>query len=395
MADEVPRRAMWAGLRSQLVMLTSQFLTNADDYQRFRAVCKSWRSAIPLRPDHLPTQLPFLLLVSTSEPRFRSAFRLTGASTGNVRSLPNTDNMSCIGTSFGWLILLSMEGHLINLFNPVTAEDIRLPSLDGLPFDHVAPDADAAAIVVEKAVLSSDPTLDRDFVVVLFIRDVNIGWCTWRQGDESWTTNANPGVQPTSRMRDVVPYGNRMLCAIYGGNDCLAVLQVDPGPPGRATIAAWYGMPTCVPRTYRPTHLVVSNGELLLVTFDYNRTADGEMTPGFRVFRLETGGINRPAVAIEVEDIDNRILFLSQSSSVSVGAEDLGFQGNAIYFVFKEEIEQGEYRSLWNVGVQNLESGEITEVVDSDVPDESGVKWPVRSSDVPRWVPPNLRSYNQ
>ncbi|URD75376.1 hypothetical protein MUK42_08880 [Musa troglodytarum] len=53
MADEVPRRATWDGLRSQL---------SADDYLGLGApVCKSWQSAVPLWPDHLPTQLPFFL----------------------------------------------------------------------------------------------------------------------------------------------------------------------------------------------------------------------------------------------------------------------------------------------------------------------------------------------
>ncbi|URD74921.1 hypothetical protein MUK42_08896 [Musa troglodytarum] len=141
-----------------------------------------------------------------------------------------------IGTSFGWLILLCTKDRLINLFNPVTAEDIRLPYLDRLTFADAVPDADGPVIVVQKAVLSSDPTLDRDFVAVLFTRGVNIRWFTWRHGDESWTANANFLVQLTARTRDVVPYGNRILCAIYGDNDYWAVLQVAPGPRGRARL---------------------------------------------------------------------------------------------------------------------------------------------------------------
>ncbi|XP_065049112.1 uncharacterized protein LOC135679363 [Musa acuminata AAA Group] len=398
MADEVPRRAMWAGLRSQLVKLTSQFFTSVDDYLRFRAVCKSWRSAVAHRPDHLPTQLPFLLVVSTSEPRIGPAFRLTAASAGNVRPLPNTAKMSCIGTSFGWLILICMKDRLINLFNPVTAEDIRLPYLAGLSLTDEVSAAGWPLIVIEKAVLSSDPTLDREFVAVLFTRAVNIRWFTWRHGDESWTADANPSVQLTSRMRDVVPYGNRTLCAIYGNNDYWAVLQVDPGPPGRATIAAWYPMPSCVPRTYHPTYLVVSAGELLLAACHYNNngTANWKITLRFRVFRLEPGGISRPAVAVEVEDIHDRILFLSPSSSVSVSAEDfLGFHGNAIYFVAKDQREEIQNRRVWFVSVLSLESGETTRVVDSNMPDQKRLRWRTRLLDVPRWVPPNLRSYNR
>ncbi|CAD5191894.1 uncharacterized protein LOC135629210 [Musa acuminata AAA Group] len=398
MADEVPRRAMWAGLRSQLVKLTSQFFTSVNDYLRFRAVCKSWRCAVPHRPDHLPTQLPFLLLVSTTEPKIGPAYRLIAASAGNVRSLPNTANMLCIGSSFGWLILLSENDCLINLFNPVTAEDIRLPRLDGPTFADVVPPGDEVVIVVEKAVLSSDPTLDRDFVAVVFMLGVNIRWLTWRHGDESWTANANPDVQLSSGMRDVVPYGNRILCAIYGDNDDWAVLQVDPGPPARATIAAWYAMPSCVPRTKGLTYLVVSAGELLLAAphDNDNRTANLNITPGYRVFRLEPGGISRPAVAVEVEDIHDRILFLSPSSSVSVSAEDFfGFPGNFIYFVGKDWREKRENRRVWLVVVQSLESGETTVVADSNISDQRPLRWRGRRSDAARWVTPNLRSYNR
>ncbi|XP_009418359.3 uncharacterized protein LOC103998580 [Musa acuminata AAA Group] len=397
MANEVPRRAMWAGLRSQLVKFTSIFFTSVDDYLRFRAVCKSWRSAVPHRPDHLPTQLPFLLLVSTSEPRIGAAFRLTAASAGNVLPLPNRANRLCIGTSFGWLILLCMKDRLINLFNPVTAENIRLPYLDVLSFADVVSDGDGPVIVAEKAVLSSDPTLDRDFVAVLFTRGVTIRWYTWRHGDESWTANANFLVQITVRMRDVVPYDNRTLCAIYGENDYWAVLKVDPGPPGRATIAACYAMPYCVPRTYYPSYLVVAAGKLLLAASHYdNWTASGNIIPEFRVFRLEPGDISRPAVAVEVDDIHDRILFLSPSSSMSVSAEDFfGFQGNFIYFVNKDERDELENWRVWQIVVQDLETDETNMVADSKSPNQRRLMWRAHQSDVAQWVPPNLRSCNR
>ncbi|KAJ8499173.1 hypothetical protein OPV22_009725 [Ensete ventricosum] len=97
--------------------------------------------------------------------------------------------------------------------------------------------------------------------------------------------------------------------------------------------------------TPHPSYLVVSAGELLLVTCHYNRTAGGKMTPGVRVFRLETGGISRPAVAVEVEDVHDCVLFLNPSSSVSVTAEGFfGFPGNAIYFIAKDEFEERAHR---------------------------------------------------
>nr|XP_009419042.1 PREDICTED: F-box protein SKIP23-like [Musa acuminata subsp. malaccensis] len=133
MADHVPRIAMWTGLRQHLVKLTSHFLRSASDYIRFRAVCKCWRSAVPPRPRHLPAQLPFLLYLSTPEPRKSSAFCLANAFNGSMRRLPHTTSMYCIGSSYGWLILISEVTSAVSLFNPVTAEDIPLPPLSTLP----------------------------------------------------------------------------------------------------------------------------------------------------------------------------------------------------------------------------------------------------------------------
>ncbi|KAJ8499174.1 hypothetical protein OPV22_009726 [Ensete ventricosum] len=130
MAGEVPRRsaANWAGLRLQLVKAHLPIL---DERRRLSSLRRRLQVVAIHRPPLTrspPTQLPFLPLLATSEPKIGFVFRLAAACAGNIRPRPSASNMSCIGSSFGWLILCGDCG-LIKLFNPLAGEDIRLPHL--------------------------------------------------------------------------------------------------------------------------------------------------------------------------------------------------------------------------------------------------------------------------
>ncbi|URD75584.1 F-box protein [Musa troglodytarum] len=404
MADHVPRIAMWAGLRQHLVKLTSRFLRNASDYIRFRAVCKSWRSAVPPRPRHLPTQLPFLLYLSTPEPRNSSAFCLADAFNGSMRRLPHTTSMYCIGSSYGWLILICETSSDVSLFNPITAEEISLPSLSTLPADVLisSPQSeDGSDAIVDKAVLSSDPTLDGDFAAIVFLNGVHKKCFSCRPGDASWRANANgpildlyffaPEMLFLFRLADVVPYGKRRLCAVHDDNENLGIFDVDPGPPGRVTMIACNVMPISVPQSRFPTYLVPSAGELMLVSGCSERTADGRDIESFRVFWLDPGDWNRDAEAVEVDDIHlirDRIFFLGTSHSASVDARDYpGFEGNTTYFVYQDKVIEEEENSVFGIGFLSL-----GDVADSNQAEGQRFEWRSDVSDATWWVSPNLRS---
>ncbi|CAL9074507.1 unnamed protein product, partial [Musa textilis] len=266
-----------------------------------------------------------------SEPRIRSAFRLSAASySGSIRPLPNTVNKFCIGSSFGWLILICEASSDVSLFNPITAEEISLPSLSTLPADvlisspqsedgvrmytvktdyHNLPvESDA---IVDKAVLSSDPTLDGDFAAIVFLNGVH--------------------------------------------KKCFSCR---PGPPGRVTMIACNVMPISVPQSRFPTYLVPSAGELMLASGCSERTADGRDIESFRVFWLDPGDWNRDAEAVEVDDIHHirdRIFFLGTSHSASVDARDYpGFEGNTTYFVYQDKVIEEEENSVFGIGFLSL-----------------------------------------
>ncbi|XP_065049093.1 uncharacterized protein LOC135679353 [Musa acuminata AAA Group] len=381
MADHVPRIAMWTGLRQHLVKLTSHFLRSASDYIRFRAVCKCWRSAVLPRPRHLPAQLPFLLYLSTPEPRNSSAFCLANAFNGSMRRLPHTTSMYCIGSSYGWLILIS----------EVTSADGIGSYFIKTDYPNIPVESNA---IVDKAVLSSDPTLDRDFVAIVFLDGIYKRCFTCRPGDRSWKDNVNepfdylhwifPGVPQVFNLTDAVPYGERRLCAVYNDKNYLAVFDVDPGPPGRATMIAWNSMPPCVPRGGLPTYLIGSAGELLLVTEFYKRSAARKNTRSFRVFRLDPGDGDRPAKAIEVQDIGDRIFWVRAIRCASPAGDFPGFLGNAIYYVKEEKMSlEGEDTLVSTVSVVNLENGEITEVIDSGGSEPDELEWLSDRLDIP------------
>ncbi|RRT64980.1 hypothetical protein B296_00015639 [Ensete ventricosum] len=399
------RRAMWENLSPRMVGHIARHLRSAGDYLVLRATCRSWRSALPLRPRHLPTQLPFLICHPPSEQRFRFAFGLTAASAGNIRWLPETVQGLCVGSSYGWLILIP-NSFLVYLFNPVTTEEIWLPRLFGaVPGGVKVPVDDTVNVGLDKAVLSSDPTLDRDFVVMFFRHDVPVRCRTCRLGDTSWTENTYvplldrrlplAGVQYTSHEFDIVPYGERRMCAIFE-NKYWAVYEVNNGPPPRLTCTARGSLPSCIPRSDLPFYLVASAGEVLLATHCKEMTEEGNIVDSTRLFRFEPGNKKWPALADELDDIGDRILFLGTCCSVSVAAGDCsGIPGNAIYYVIREDRRvERETVQVLGVNVMSLENEVTTDVVDSRTPEAKPFKWRTQRTDVHWWMSPNLRSFH-
>ncbi|CAL9065000.1 unnamed protein product [Musa banksii] len=335
MADHVPRIAMWTGLRQHLVKLTSHFLRSASDYIRFRAVCKCWRSAVlpgpvtsPLSspssstslprnqetvpPSASPTPLMEACAAYLTPPACIASAPLTGGSSSSPKSPPRSPSST---PSPPKTFLSTLPSCVLLLF--YQSEDGIGSYFIKTDYPNIPVESNA---IVDKAVLSSDPTLDRDFVAIVFLDGIYKRCFTCRPGDRSWKDNVNepfdylhwifPGVPQVFNLTDAVPYGERRLCAVYNDKNYLAVFDVDPGPPGRATMIAWNSMPPCVPRGGLPTYLIGSAGELLLVTEFYKRSAARKNTRSFRVFRLDPGDGDRPAKAIEVQDIGDRMLFL-------------------------------------------------------------------------------------
>ncbi|THU71257.1 hypothetical protein C4D60_Mb08t33650 [Musa balbisiana] len=141
--------------------------------------------------------------------------------------------------------LASVLAHLPlfrDLLQPVTCEKIAcLQSEEGvgtylIKSDYYDDTLDIGPII-DRAVLSSDATLDRDFVTVVFFECEHTRCATCRAGDRSWTSNihtpvsdvewTHPEVQFSILLIDIAPYGERRSCAVHGDNESLALFEVD------------------------------------------------------------------------------------------------------------------------------------------------------------------------
>ncbi|THU42434.1 hypothetical protein C4D60_Mb00t18990 [Musa balbisiana] len=271
--------------------------------------------AIPLRPSHtLPTtQLPFLIL---SPPRNQdsappSASRPPHYSGSIARSLHV--KQFCIGSSFGGsshlrgLIRVSSStpihrrrdfapslhspGRTWISCRPIRGRRQNVHRQDGRPQYSGRVDA-----IVDQAVLSSDPTLDRDFVA--------------------------------HRLHQRCAPGNAFRCS--------------QGPPGRVTMIA---VMSCYqrPQNRLPTYLVPSAGETVLVQGDPKTDCRREDIESFRsLARPETGtggrGGRRGGTDTIIRD---SILFLGQPSGSADAGDYPGLRGKHV-LVYQDEVTGGE-----------------------------------------------------
>ncbi|XP_020081774.1 F-box protein At1g10110-like, partial [Ananas comosus] len=186
-----------------LIHVASKHVTSAATYATLRGVCRSWRAALPATvpgPHRLPPQLPFLLLFFSrcraDDPAHPAFFSLTSNRTFALRHLADAHESVCIGSCYGWLFLLFPDFNLV-LRNPVTGDTIRLPPLDGT-IGLASPDPFMRNLLFEhhffirRAILSSDPSADCDFLVALFVDTATSRCLTWGSGDRLWTIREHP-----------------------------------------------------------------------------------------------------------------------------------------------------------------------------------------------------------
>nr|CAD1830578.1 unnamed protein product [Ananas comosus var. bracteatus] len=151
-------------------------------------------------------QLPFLLLGRRRHDLAASAFSLATKRTFALRHLADAPRSICVGSCYGWLFLFDPSLNLI-LRNPFTGDTIRLPPL---------PRSDQY-LLVHRAILSSDPSADRDFLVVLFANPTVFRCFTWQNGDNFWTVRE----YPPFLLEDIVFYEDRRCIAIGFDGGCM------------------------------------------------------------------------------------------------------------------------------------------------------------------------------
>ncbi|KAJ3706416.1 hypothetical protein LUZ61_010121 [Rhynchospora tenuis] len=231
---------LWTNLPAEIVQLISEKVKSISDYVRFRAVCSLWRSASHPKPQHLPPQIPWLMVV----PRFQDEndegillFYDLWESKVHRLQLPDMIGVRCCASYGGWLFIIGADGREVFLLNPLTHARIRLPSLsspvkslgadcDPDPLrDFIAPWFITCSKYWKSKIIFSANLTDSDCLIMLFLYKKMVLCC--RVGDPWWTIIRNPdGSTP-----DDVTYYNGKFYFLYNGVHEEAMIIIDSNKP--------------------------------------------------------------------------------------------------------------------------------------------------------------------
>ncbi|KAJ4804674.1 F-box protein (DUF295) [Rhynchospora pubera] len=200
----------WANLPPEIVDLISEKVKYIVDYVRFRAVCSAWRSASRPKPRHLPPQLPWLMLPYNAyawydkgpQDMIRFFYDVWESKMREIH-LPETFAMTCCASYRGWLLLVSYKGRDVNLLNPLTQSQIKLP-----PFS-IWFNPYMISFGKSKMTFSADLT-DPNCLITVFVEANCVISC--QVGDRSWRRY----YFPSKGLADVTCYNGR-LYLLYEG----------------------------------------------------------------------------------------------------------------------------------------------------------------------------------
>ncbi|XP_043713803.1 F-box protein SKIP23 [Telopea speciosissima] len=387
--------ADWCQLQLDLLGMIAQKLNIYIDYLRFRAVCVNWRSGVPKRPPHLPSQLPWLMLHNKrGSETFRGFFSLSEDKI-HWLELPEASHYKRFcGSSQGWLVVVG-ETPVITLLNPLTRVKIYLPPLSTFPnvldfnisqvgreylletsskLPYTRNIREMRDMFMKKVIVSSNlgNSSEADYVILAILNETGeLAFC--RRGDEEWSLITEAG----SYSEDVICYkgsfhavdkfGNITICDFGDNSPVVTVIETTPSLFGEIL------------------YLVELSGELFLVTrfLDLNPCFDPDLvykTMRFEVSKFDSSG----SMWTKVENLVDYALFLGKNSSLSVLASDFsGCRGNCIYFT--DDYAEANYEGVCgnhDLGIFNLEDGSV-ELLPC-YSHHSLLIWPP-----PLWVSPN------
>ncbi|OAY50511.1 F-box protein SKIP23 [Manihot esculenta] len=331
----------WSELPPELLLTITQKQTNYVDYISIRAVCKSWRSAIPKRPHDLLRHLPWLLLpYHKNSPNHRGFHNLSDGKTYFLE-FPQAHEKRCCGCSHGWLVMVE-DTPSIFLLNPLTKARIELPSLSTFPnFPTEVVYQNCRNLnenfnrnvklriresYIRKAIISEDPSMVTNFTVMAIYHTVNdnenLAFC--RSGDHSWSTinETSPGPHYKDIMFHAGKFyvvddkGRVSICNTDEPSSMIHVAESPPVPPKMG---------------YKQWYLGSLDQDLLLLGRfrNYGVPNYEYQTRRFVVYKLDASKLTW----LELDGLDDKIFFLGWNCFHSISALDYkNCKGNCIYF---------------------------------------------------------------
>ncbi|XVF51969.1 hypothetical protein PTKIN_Ptkin04bG0227000 [Pterospermum kingtungense] len=329
--------ADWSQLPNDLLHLISIRLHSPLDVVRFRSICFTWRSATTSPKNHcLPPRIPFIPVgeEGNSSGYYYTLLKRTVFLFKSPKINIQTD------PSATWIIKIEhgyVSDNLIKFYDPLSGYpfihlpynfpkgsnllDFRVIELKEeyvLDFDYLT---HGSGYNTRKVAFSCLDSNANDFVLLSIIA---FGYLAmFKSSDQKWT-------KFPSSYDDVILYKGKFYAVDESGRTVLVVgldskinvvgvpaVYADDGGHGYVRWISWNKF------------LVESKGELLLV-YMYLSFASEVRNYKFNVFKLDE--VNKEW--IEVNNLDDRVLFLSTKRGFAASAEDLSlFRGNYIIFV--------------------------------------------------------------
>lgn len=366
----------WSVISEHVIELFAEKLDSHKDFLSFGAVCTSWRSVFKNNFGRLPFKiaishclpkgkpLPVLLLYSSEmDGKRHRLFNLCNEKMAEVSHeliLSDTVNKWIMGSWRGWLLVANyFSGKRMGLINPLTGEEVCLPSFSSLAM-HLVYMNNVACSSCPPAPAPGNKNKNINCMVVMFACNYS-SICCCRVGDDKWNIYRHP-----HGVVNLVNH-NGIFYAIDTKSDLYKITMMEQEQEHIIDVQhvlAWQQAFHQNQGLLSKNFIVESSGELLLVTRAMvDEFLDG--IPDTQIFKL-TNFLTKYEWQ-KIEDIGNRIIFVGHKDAISVESSLYpGTKGNCIYFthvihhnlhtvVFNLTSRSVEYISLHHLDA-NLEA---------------------------------------
>ncbi|PIA48291.1 hypothetical protein AQUCO_01400707v1 [Aquilegia coerulea] len=384
----------WLDLPDHLLSEIANRLNSLKDLIQFGAVCQSFRSIYIDSPRCMSPRVPFLMLATelNHDDQTRSFYSLITKTVSNSQ-LQVPHNRYCPGSSHGWVFTVcheTLQVRLLNLFSSSTGgeNEIYLPPITAFEYDPIITYMYPG--FVHKLVLSANPALQPNYAIMAICNAASL-LAFYKPGDQAWTTLDSKFKSNV----DLIYYKDRFYALDIMGD----VFSIDLNDPEPKILPV--GLPRPPYKRGDKRYLVESSGDLLQVVRyvefegfedDEDDIYGWEIPPNYFTKRMHVFKLDQKVTCkwIPVDNLDGRILFLGDNSSLSVSASDFPeCEPNSIYFTddYYNAYEEKEKYGFGphDMGVFSLEDHTIKH----HYPTESNLIYPA-----PIWIEPPLVHYH-
>ncbi|KAH0666584.1 hypothetical protein KY285_027790 [Solanum tuberosum] len=338
-------------LPSDLISTVAERVKVIEDFIAFGAVCISWRTAATRDNFDVSSQQIPLLMLADKDDDYREFYSLSKHKVSRI-FLPEVRGRRCFPSEGGWMFTDSCTGEFY-LFHPFSRTQIQLPPQNALK-EALQKDAEITHYTIDKAVLSANPSLTSDYVLV--ISDLTYGrgdLAFWRPGDVNWTKIV---MRRKARFNSLFHHKGKFYAFNYGGE--LWVFDV-PGCSVPEPIVEPHRLTRLKdPILHQPDtqyyFVEISGALLFLIRFLNNTYTSDYETIKFKVFEIDVikDQLN------EINTLGDSTIFLGRNGATAMVT---GLKPNHIYFtddVFESyfALEAGGGKDM---GVYNFENGKV------------------------------------